>query len=353
MSSAQDTAAFSHPDAPHRGQLGTGPFMLTLCRLPGPVSIRPPQSPHLKSFRFFTSRAAEANGGSWRYVHMGYFQTMADAERWAQRVRSRFPNAIATITPTELRQPCDVAAIPEFAPVKDEPLTDTQVLRLLEARYATSAQHDTAAAGGSKIGLLRPEDTSTRLALREAVARGAPVSFAVQLQWSEQPFDMTRLPSTPALKTHTLYATEQRREGRPRHFLRLGFFEDPLSARQVAAEILARYPSAVVVPVTQQEVGRALRAQTDTSGIRCLIEQAPESQAGADASQSATREFTHESKQSKSEADSRRHAAAGVEALERRLERLARREMWTEDSLSESGVRHLKIWVLKPKRGRA
>ena len=41
----------------HRGEAGTGPFMLTLCRFVEPVSIRPPQSAHLTPFTFVTSRA--------------------------------------------------------------------------------------------------------------------------------------------------------------------------------------------------------------------------------------------------------------------------------------------------------
>ena len=62
-----------------RTQTGTGHFMLTLCRLAAPVSIRPPQSPHLKQYTFFTSRAPQPDGSERLYLHMGYFETLADA----------------------------------------------------------------------------------------------------------------------------------------------------------------------------------------------------------------------------------------------------------------------------------
>jgi hypothetical protein len=97
-----------------------------------------------------------------------------------------------------------------------------------------------------QIALLRPEDTGTRRALKEAVVQGAPVFFAVQLHWSAQPIDLSRVPSLAIFKGYTLYATESRREGRSRYFLRLGFFGDPISAKQVAFQVRSNFPSAAV-----------------------------------------------------------------------------------------------------------
>ena len=59
--SAKPTGS-SNPDPEHRAQAGTGYFMLTLCQLAAPVSIRPPQSPQLKPFTFFMSRARQPDG---------------------------------------------------------------------------------------------------------------------------------------------------------------------------------------------------------------------------------------------------------------------------------------------------
>ena len=89
-------------------QPGTDHFMLTLCRLPAPVSIRPPQSPQLKPFTFFTTREREPDGSESFYLHMGFFERLADAERWVAAVHGRFPDAIATVArgaPAALSRP--------------------------------------------------------------------------------------------------------------------------------------------------------------------------------------------------------------------------------------------------------
>jgi hypothetical protein len=341
--------------------------MLTLCRLPGPVSIRPPQSPQLKPFTFFTTREREPGGDEHLYLHMGYFATLADAEKWAESVRGRFPDATATIAPGAFLRPSNSeapAAAPADsqpaaaenrnpAPVEDKSLTDTQVLRILETRGV--AQDDVGDKNERKkseceqIALLRPEDTGTRHALKEAVVQGAPVSFAVQLQWSAQPIDLSRVPAVAIFKAHTLYATASHREGHSRYFLRLGFFADPISARQVAAQVRANFASAAVVPVSDQEVTRARAAGKDSSSIPSLVEQevhsAPDSNSAAALSA-----------QSEPVSDPRPRPPGEDRKLELALKRLARREMWTNsDVLGESGVRHLKVKIelQRRKSGRA
>ena len=91
----------------HGEQAGTGQFMLTLCRLAAPVSIRPPQSPRLKRFTFFMSRAPQPDGSEQLSLHMGYFATLADAERWLAAVRRSYPDAFATIRPPESLWPAN------------------------------------------------------------------------------------------------------------------------------------------------------------------------------------------------------------------------------------------------------
>ncbi len=61
------------------------------------------------------------------YLHMGYFTTMDDALKWLQIVRGRYPNAIATPAPAQIRHQA-------FAPIDQEALTDTQVMRILDTR---------------------------------------------------------------------------------------------------------------------------------------------------------------------------------------------------------------------------
>ena len=151
-------------------------------------------------------------------------------------------------------------------------LTDAQVLKILEKRRASAASTGGKATGSSDAAVLPPEDTNTRLALREAVAKDAPVSFAVQLQWSVQPIDLQTLPRHPIFRAYSLYIAEGRRAGRAWFFIRLGFFSDALSAKQVADYLRGEFASAAVVPVSPQEqqqvkqIGRCSDACTVARG---------------------------------------------------------------------------------------
>jgi hypothetical protein len=358
-STSARSAGSANPDPVHRTQSGSGHFMITLCRLAAPVSIRPPQSPQLKSFTFFTSCPRQADGGERWYLHMGYFETLADAERWAEGVRGRYPHAFATIAPAAISQPpASAARAPppadcappahknsDPAPPEDASLSDTQVLKILELRAACAAQGEAGDGNRDHIALLRPEDTGTRQAVKQAVVEGAAVSFAVQLQWSAKPIDLSRVPALPVFKAHTLYATESRREGGCRYFLRLGFFADPISAKQVAAQVRSSFASAAVVPVADREVTRAREAM-GTAAIPYLAEQRAEAGVATD----GTARSSIESQPANAVA---RRPPRGAETLEQTLERLAEREMWTADSAGESGVRHLKVDVQEQLSGRS
>jgi hypothetical protein len=334
--------------------------MLTLCPLAAPVSIRPPQSPQLKPFTFFMSRARQPDGSERLYLHMGYFETLADAERWVESVRRHYPNAFATIAPVAfLRSANSVAhSLPaaasqpavrqssDAAPLKDESLTDTQVLKILETRRVSAVRDDVDESNCDQIELLRPDDTGTRQALKEAVVQGAPVSFAVQLHWSAEPIDLSRVPSLAIFKAYSLYAIESRRRGRSRYFLRLGFFADPISAKQAAVQVRSTFASAAVVPVVEQEVTRAREAGMGTSAIPYLAEQRV--YPGIDSNGTPGSPT-----QSKPLSNALRRASRAAETGEQTLEPLAARGMWTDpDSLSQSGVRHLRVAVLEDSSGR-
>src|SRR5262249_55944550 len=72
----------------HSSQDLPGSFLTTLCRVSPGVPTRPPQSPHLKPFKFFTSRARHTDGSELLHLHMGYFGTQEQAEKWAGLMRS-------------------------------------------------------------------------------------------------------------------------------------------------------------------------------------------------------------------------------------------------------------------------
>ena len=341
----------------HRGEGSAGPFMLTLCRLVAPVSIRPPQSPHLKPFTFFTSRSPQQDGSEHLYLHMGFFDTLASAEKWARSVRSRHPEAVATIAPPALwllsdsEEPMSRPFDPpgghddgqRVAPPHDASLTDTQVLNILGRRRPAPGESDSDGQGSEQVELLRPDDTGTRRALKEAVIQGAPVSFAVQLYWSVRPIDLSRVPALPIFDAYNLYTVESRRASRSCFFLRLGFFADPISAKQVALHVRSSFSSAAVVPVIGEEVERACEARADLS-IPCLVQQHLDP---------ATSGIPAWATLSQPEGDRRRSATRSSETLEQTLAQLAEREMWSDpDLLSDTGVRHLKVEMEKRKSGR-
>ena len=147
--------------------------------------------------------------------------------------------------------------LPREATGERSGLTDTQVLRLLETRRAATSEAAAAEAFDGNIPLLKPDDTGTRRALKEAVASNSAVAFAVQLQWSVQPVELDKVPPLAIFSAYTLYTVEGSRDGRKWYGLRLGFFSDAISAKQVAHYVRSEFASVAVLPVSPQEKARA------------------------------------------------------------------------------------------------
>jgi hypothetical protein len=147
-------------------------------------------------------------------------------------------------------------------------LSDTQVMTMLEQRRAPGANAHLDAQSFKHVPMLRPEDTSTRLVLKEAVNRGDPVSFAVQLLSSPQPIELSSTPRDPIFRSYTVYTTRVRYDGREWFELRMGFFSDAISAKQVAHYMQSQYDSAAVVPVNPQEQAAALAAANAARAAR-------------------------------------------------------------------------------------
>jgi hypothetical protein len=260
----------------------------------------------------------------------------------------------------------------------DSSLTDTQVLRFLETRrVADGATRGQAApqldpAAESGISLLKPDDTGTRRALKEAVSHDEPVSFAVQLQWSVQPVALDKVPPLAIFSAYTLYSVEGSREGRKWYGLRLGFFSDAISAKQVAHYVRSEFASVAVVPVSPKERERATednqrfsgvgtprkRRQNEDHGITLIdSDDAPRAaQAASAASPSAPPPAASPAAPARG---ARKSAGKVVGARERRtpqtleetLEILGANELAIDngggDALNDTGVRHLRVEVQK------
>jgi len=270
-----------------------------------------------------------------------------------------------------------VPLISNLAAADEAGFTDTQVLRFLESRRADGTEITGIDVETGAISLLKPDDTGTRRALKEAVADNAPVWFAVQLQWSVQPVELSKVPPLAIFSAYTLYTVEGSRDGRKWFGLRLGFFSDAISAKQVAYYVRSEFTSVAVVPVSPQERTRA--TEVDKKGSAALAfpkkarsepvdefklidsdgpavptpahpqRVAPKlAAAGRPAQQQAPAIAKRASKVSNTV---RARERRGPQTLEETLEILGAGELEVDngsgESLNESGVRHLRVEVQK------
>jgi hypothetical protein len=155
----------------------------------------------------------------------------------------------------------DTAEVP--APPAEPVLEGAAVLRLLtSARPAPAARlapvHPAAKRnGGSAPGERAPAAGRVEPSAPHMAPQPEPALFAVQLLWSVQPIDMTKVPQLAIFSAYTLYGAEGNRDGRRWYGLRLGFFTDAVSAKQVAQYVRSEFTSVSVVPVTERERNRA------------------------------------------------------------------------------------------------
>jgi hypothetical protein len=273
-----------------------------------------------------------------------------------------------------------IASMPEG---EDSTLTDTQVLKFLESRRAEGEDRRSEGVDTGAISLLKPDDTQTRRALKVAVAQNAPVSFAVQLQWSVQPVELSKVPPLAIFSAYTLYTVEGSRDGRKWYGLRLGFFSDAISAKQVAYYVRSEFTSVAVVPVSPQELDRASESDRKSNEFSIpkktrqgqvdefkLIEEADASSAqsnGRPAKSASTRaggsvkgaapaakagaQVAAPAPKRKVGSRVRAREQAGPQTLEETLEILGASELEIDngsgETLNESGVRHLRVQVQK------
>jgi hypothetical protein len=254
-------------------------------------------------------------------------------------------------------------------------LSDTQVLKLLEVRRSADSEALPAeGTDGGAIPLLKPDDTGTRRALKEAVASNAPVSFAVQLQWSVQPAELDKVPPLAIFSAYTLYTVEGSRDGRKWYGLRLGFFSDAIAAKQVAHYVRSEFASVAVVPVSPQEKARAtdqemaatlaapILARTDQEEFK-LIDESPAAHVPVvPAAPKAAAKPTTARAPLRAAAEAGKGRARGggkvgardrrgPHSLEETLEILGAGQLSIDsgngETLNDSGVRHLHVEVQK------
>jgi hypothetical protein len=114
-----------------------------------------------------------------------------------------------------------------------------------------------AAATAAPLG---PKEVLRVLETPAPAPRAEVAGYAVQLMWSVQPIDMGAVPQLAIFSAYTLYGAAGNRDGRRWYGLRLGFFTDAVSARQVANYVRSEFAAVSIVPVSARERERALAA---------------------------------------------------------------------------------------------
>ena len=189
----------------------------------------------------------------------------------ARRPAARAPPDRGKAPPEPTVQMPTLSATPSLTNVRQvieelDDLRDTQTIRLLE-RHSPYREGSKEANVDEAIRVVKPEDAQSMAAIKNDVKRNAPVLFAVQIDWSVTPFDMSKVPPLAIFNAYTLYTTEAAREGRTWYGLRLGFFSDAVSAKQVAYYVRSDFKSVSVVPVTTLEKERATDINAERSGF--------------------------------------------------------------------------------------
>jgi hypothetical protein len=180
-------------------------------------------------------------------------QTVKPEQAAAARSLNDVRAAIASLDDTSGRAPV-LHPIPELKPAARAPaeaaveMSGSSVLAVLEQ------------GGGAATAIPAATSAARQQSEEAAQPRNERPYYAVQLMWSVQPMDIAQVPQLAIFSAYTLYGAEGNRDGRRWYGLRLGFFTDAVSARQVAHYVRSEFSTVSVVPVTPRERERARRA---------------------------------------------------------------------------------------------
>ena len=84
-----------HESADADSDKEVGPFVLNLCPIPSHFSIPQPRLPSLTRFAFFSSLGLEGEREQC-WLHMGYFPTRAEAQKWLGVLARVYPQAFVS-----------------------------------------------------------------------------------------------------------------------------------------------------------------------------------------------------------------------------------------------------------------
>ncbi len=256
--------------------------VITLISSTVPIALPVLSAPELSGAAIFRSRRIEDGRERFR-IHIGYFTSAADAEALLPIVRETYPWAFAGPAPqtnlgslddtskshfTIVRAPDPAPAVPVKAAAPARPVAAQPAPGWAPAaRVASMPPAMVAAQALRKQSSRSPSQPSTAAGDTPPVLPVAAQRYAVQLIWSKEPIDLSKIPNIGIFTGYLLYAVETE-PGRQRMFgVRLGFYDDALSARLVALYVRPAFKG-VVVPVSEREVSMASRATIRPSASR-------------------------------------------------------------------------------------
>ncbi len=235
------------------------------------------------------------------------------------------------------------------------------------AKPGKSAKPPAALQGEDVLKVLESGNSQARAAAPPP--QQEPTLYAVQMMWSVQPIDLAKVPQLAIFSAYTLYGAEGNRDGRRWYGLRLGFFTDAYSARQVALYVRPEFSAVSVVPVSARESERARSAVTkplpavkaapasiSSSGEFKFLEPAPAKPRTAQPATQKPAARAAAGKRAKPRgAQGRPAARPQAMSLEETLEILGANTLEIEQGngqvLNDSGVRHLRAEIMKTPRG--
>jgi hypothetical protein len=120
-------------------------WVLNLCSLAAPMDIPQPRASRLTRFRFFLNHYQEDGRRQYRLL-MGYFASVAEADKWLATLKKVYPQAF-------------VSEAPQSQP---DLMSNTQALRILQLGQVAEVQRG--ASGLSQIHSRTPHGTQPRSA---------------------------------------------------------------------------------------------------------------------------------------------------------------------------------------------
>ena len=210
---------------PARAENARALYVINLSSSHTPMPLEMPDVRGFFGLAVFRSRRIEDGRERYR-LHLGYFESRADADRALPTVQRSYPTAWIAAAPRSGLGSLDDTNVSEFRLIRTPP---------------DPVQPDLATA--PPVPIAKPGELPV----------AAPQRYVVQLVWSDQRVDPNRIPQLAIYDAYTMYTVTVMRSGVRYYGIRLGFFTSVISARQIALYVRPDFPAVAVVPVSSRE----------------------------------------------------------------------------------------------------